>query len=116
MLNDVALEIIDGLDTEGTSDYLFVSSRTGARLTDISKVWGRIRNKAGMPDLRLHDLRHSYASFLANSGCNEFQIQQALNHASTITTRRYVHMSQESMQQAADAASDKITKALKANN
>ena len=115
MLNNVALEIIDGLDTEGTSDYLFISSRTGTRLTDISKVWGRIRKEAGMPDLRLHDLRHSYASFLANSGCNEFQIQQALNHASTITTRRYVHMTQESMQKASDAASEKISQALKAN-
>ena len=75
----------------------------------------RVRNETGMPDLRLHDLRHSYAPFLAKSRCNEFQVQQALNHASTVTTRRYVHMSQESMQKAADTASDKISQALKAN-
>jgi integrase len=85
-------------------------------MTDISKVWSRIRNKAGIPDVRLHDLRHSYASFLANSGCNEFQIQEALGHASTVTTRRYVHMSKESMQKAAGAASDRINAALKANS
>jgi integrase len=115
-LNKVALDILDNLDTAGKSDYLFVSSRTGDRMTDISKVWGRIRNLAGMPDLRLHDLRHSYASFLANSGCNEFQIQEALGHASTVTTRRYVHMSQEAMQKAAGAASDRITEALKSND
>jgi integrase len=115
-LNDVALGILDELDTESKSEYLFTSSRTGDRLTDISKVWGRIRSKAGIPDVRLHDLRHSYASFLANSGCNEFQIQQALGHASTVTTRRYVHMSQEVMQQAAGAAADRINAALKANN
>jgi integrase len=115
-LNDVALGILDKLDTEGKSKYLFTSSRTGGRMTDISKVWSRIRNKAGIPDVRLHDLRHSYASFLANSGCNEFQIQQALGHASTVTTRRYVHMSKESMQKAAGAASDRINAALKANS
>jgi integrase len=115
-LNDVALGILDELDTQGKSDYLFTSSRTGDRLTDISKVWGRIRKEAGIPDVRLHDLRHSYASYLANSGCNEFQIQQALGHASTVTTRRYVHMSQEAMQQAAGAAADRNNAALKANN
>jgi integrase len=115
-LNDVALGILDKLDTEGQSEYLFISSRTAGRMTDISKVWSRIRNKAGIPDVRLHDLRHSYASFLANSGCNEFQIQEALGHASTVTTRRYVHMSKESMQKAAGAASDRINAALKANS
>jgi integrase len=115
-LNDVALGILDKLDTEGQSEYLFISSRTADRMTDISKVWSRIRNKAGIPDVRLHDLRHSYASFLANSGCNEFQIQEALGHASTVTTRRYVHMSKESMQKAAGAASDRINAALKANS
>jgi integrase len=89
-LNDVALEILDKLDTESKSEYLFTSSRTGDRLTDISKVWGRIRNKAGIPDVRLHDLRHSYASFLANSGCKEFQIQQALGHAFILSPTRNI--------------------------
>jgi integrase len=115
VLNDVALGILDKLGTEGKSEYLFLSSQTGGRMTTISKVWNRIRNEAGMPDLRLHDLRHSHASYLANAGCSEFQIMEALNHRSTATTRRYVHMSKESMQKAASAASDKITEALKAN-
>jgi integrase len=112
-LNDIALGILDRLKANGKSEYLFVSSRTGQRMKSISKVWGRIRREAGIPDCRLHDLRHSYASYLANAGCNEFQIQQALGHASTVTTRRYVHMSQESMQKAAGAASDRITAAIR---
>ena len=82
-------------------------------MTEVSKVWDRIRRKAGMPNLRLHDLRHSYASFLANAGCNEFQIMQALGHASTVTTRRYVHLSNEAMQKAAGVASERITDAIR---
>ena len=112
-LNDIALDVLDSLGTEGRSDYLFVSSRTGGRMTEVSKVWDRIRRKAGMPNLRLHDLRHSYASFLANAGCNEFQIMQALGHASTVTTRRYVHLSNEAMQKAAGVASERITDAIR---
>lgn len=111
-LNDISLKVLDSLGTEGQSEYLFVSSRTGGRLTEISKVWDRIRRKAEMPELRIHDLRHSYASFLANAGCNEFQIMQALGHASSGTTKRYIHLSNEAMQKAAGVASDRITEAL----
>lgn len=113
VLNQVALDVINSLGTKGKSEYLFISSRSGERMTTISKVWDRIRRSAGLPNLRLHDLRHSYASFLANAGCNEFQIMQALGHASTVTTRRYVHLSNEAMQKAAGAASDRITEALR---
>lgn len=112
VLNQAALDVLDSLGTEGKHEYLFVSPRTGQRLTTVSKVWERIRRKAGMPKLRLHDLRHAYASFLANAGFSEFQIMQALGHASTVTTRRYVHLSNESMRRAAGAASDRITEAL----
>lgn len=115
VLNEVAMDILDNLSTEGEFRHLFINSRTGKPYTTISKSWAKIRNEAEIPDCRLHDLRHSFASYLANAGCNEFQIMEALNHRSSVTTRRYVHMSQESMQKAASAASDKITEALQAN-
>jgi len=67
-LNDTALDIINRLDTEGKFDHLFINMRTGLPYTTIAKVWSRLRNKAGLPKLRIHDLRHMYASFLVNSG------------------------------------------------
>ena len=60
-LNDSAIDIIQQLDTKGSFDHLFVNKVTGKPYTTIMKVWTRLRNKAGLPHLRLHDLRHSYA-------------------------------------------------------
>jgi len=93
------------LKTEGKSEYLFVSSTTGERMKYIHKVWHRLRAKAGLPDLRVHDLRHQYASFLVNSGRTLYEVQQILGHSNPAVTQRYAHLSTKSLQEAADSAS-----------
>jgi len=77
-LNDTALDILDVLDTD---DYLFINRRTGKPYTTIHKVWERLRNEAGLPHLRIHDLRHQYASFLVNAGRTLYEVQQILGHS-----------------------------------
>ena len=67
-LNDSALEILNQLDTDDKLDYLFINRKTKMPYTTITKLSSRLRNKAGLPHLRLHDLRHQFASFLVNSG------------------------------------------------
>ena len=67
-LNDYALEVIGQLDTEDKFEHLFVNRQTGKPYGTIMKVWSRLRSLAGLPHLRIHDLRHQYASFLVNSG------------------------------------------------
>jgi integrase len=72
-LNDSAIEVLNSLDRGEGADPLFVSSRGRKRharkaFTTIAKQWDRIRKAAGLPHLRLHDLRHSFASFLVNDG------------------------------------------------
>ena len=104
-LNQSALEILDDLRTEGRSEYLFVSSTTGERMKYIHKVWHRLRDKAGLPDLRIHDLRHQYASFLVNSGRTLYEVQQILGHSNPVVTQRYAHLSTKALQEAADSAS-----------
>ena len=104
-LNDSAIDILNQLDTEGTFDYLFVNRQTGKPYTTIHKVWDRLRQKAALPHLRLHDLRHQFASFLVNSGRTLFEVQQILGHSDPKVTMRYSHLSSKSLQDAANSAS-----------
>jgi len=104
-LNDSALEVLAQLDTEGKFDYLFVNVETGKPYANINKVWIRLRKKAGLPHLRIHDLRHQYASFLVNSGRTLYEVQSILGHSDAKVTQRYAHLSTKSLQEAANTAS-----------
>jgi integrase len=114
-LNDSALEVLAELDTAGKFDHLFVNERTGAPYTTVMKVWSRLRSKAGVPDLRIHDLRHQYASFLVNSGRSLYEVQQILGHSDPSVTQRYAHLSTRSLQEAANSASVAIKGRAPAN-
>ena len=78
------------------------------------KVWTSLRNKAGLPHLRIHDLRHSFASFLVNSGRTLYEVQQILGHSQSIVTERYAHLSTKTLQNASDCASVMIRGAMQA--
>lgn len=104
-LNDSALDVLKQLDTEGSFAHLFVNLQTGESYTTIHKVWGRLRKKAGLPHLRIHDLRHQYASFLVNSGRTIYEVQQILGHSDPKVTQRYSHLSTKTLQDAANSAS-----------
>lgn len=104
-LNDSAIGTVNELDTKDEFQHLFVNRQTGLPYTTVMKVWVRLRTKAGLPHLRLHDLRHMYASFLVNNGRTLYEVQQILGHSQPIVTQRYAHLSSKSLQQAADSAS-----------
>jgi site-specific recombinase XerD len=104
-LNDSALDVIAELGTEGAFDYLFINRQTGQPYSTIAKTWSRLRAEAGVPFLRIHDLRHMYASFLVNSGRTLYEVQQILGHSDPSVTQRYAHLSTESLQAAANSAS-----------
>lgn len=104
-LNDAALEVLGQLGTEGKYDNLFINTKTKKPLVNVYKVWGRLRAQAGMEWLRIHDLRHSYASFLVNSGRTLYEVQQILGHSDAKVTERYAHLSSKTLQDAANTAS-----------
>ncbi len=114
-LNDAAIAVLDELKSEDTSEWLFTSRRGGGtqRMTTISKVYQKIRNDAGLPWLRIHDLRHNFASMLVNSGRTLYEVQQILGHSDSKVTERYAHLSTESLQQAANSVGAYLDKALK---
>lgn len=111
-LNDSALDIISQLDTEAEFEYLFVNRVTGNPYTNIHKAWGKIREQAGMRTIRIHDLRHMYASFLVNSGRTLYEVQQILGHSTSKVTERYSHLSSATLQAAANSASVMINAAM----
>lgn len=107
-LNSSAIEVLDLLGTEGKSDYLFINLQTKERLTAVNKVWGRLRRKAGLPHLRLHDLRHQFASFLVNAGHTIYEVQKILGHSDTKVTERYAHLSLRTLEKASNSASNAL--------
>ncbi len=104
-LNDSALDVLSQLDTDGKFDHLFINKQTGQPYTTIMKVWTRLREKAELPHLRIHDLRHMFASFLVNSGRSLYEVQQLLGHSDAKVTARYAHLSSKTLQEAANSAS-----------
>ncbi|WP_050775254.1 site-specific integrase [Desulfonatronospira thiodismutans] len=90
------------------SDYVFPNPDTGLPMKHMHGTWDRIRLKAGLPDVRIHDLRHSYASFLVNSGRSLYEVQKLLGHADISTTQRYAHLTKDTLQEATEIVSKLI--------
>jgi len=107
-LNDSAIEVLNQLGTRDAGGRLFIGRR-GEPLTTIAKQWDRIRKAAGLPHLRLHDLRHSFASFLVNDGRTLYEVQAILGHSTSKVTERYAHLSTATLQAASSSASAKLT-------
>jgi integrase len=88
--------------------YLFPARRTPHRL-DLDDAWGALRKAAKLGDLRLHDLRHTYASILASAGQSLPVIGALLGHASPTTTARYAHLFSDPLRAATERAAAVIT-------
>jgi len=88
-----------------------IRSRTGRRLTSLNKTWERIRVMAGIPDVRLHDLRHSFASDALMGGVPLAIIGKILGHRQPTTTQRYTHLSDRVVRDAIEQTSNRITDA-----
>ena len=109
-LNDSALWVLGQLESQGQSQYLFPSPVTGKPYTAITRAWYRLRKKAGV-NIRIHDLRHTFASFLVSRGRSLFEVQQILGHSDPKVTMRYAHLSAKALQEAANAGSMIVKKA-----
>ncbi len=115
-INDSALSILHKLGTEGKYEHLFINFKTGTRLKSIHTGWKTLREKAGLPHLRLHDLRHQYASMLVNDGRTLYEVSQLLHHSSMAVTQRYAHLSTKTLQEASQSASLCLDAAMAANS
>ncbi len=86
----------------------FANPSTGKPFVSIFCAWNTARTKAGLPEVRIHDLRHSFASFLINNGRSLYEVQKILGHTQVKTTQRYSHLAQETLLSAVNVAVDAL--------
>ena len=72
--------------------YVITGTAEGAHLTDLQKPWRRVRKAAGLGDVRIHDLRHSFASQAAMQGIPLPVVARLLGYAQVQMTLRYAHV------------------------
>src|SRR5262249_40608430 len=108
-----ALEMLKSLPREESNTYVLPGKRTGKRLVGIQRPWQRIRKAAKLPGVRLHDLRHSFASVAVAAGDSLFLIGKMLGHRQAQTTERYAHIRTDPVLGVADRTARKIALAMK---
>jgi integrase len=96
-----ALDVLADLPRLSGNPYIFWGDREGRPLTNIKDPWCRIRALAALPGLRLHDLRHTFASVAAANGDSLLLIGQMLGHRQASTTQRYAHLFSDEVKAAA---------------
>jgi len=112
LLNTQARALLDGIETDNRSGLVFSAPRDETRPINLSVFWGQIRRRAALPDVRLHDLRHSYASIAIADGISLMHIGALLGHALPETTARYAHLSDDIVADAAARVSGSIARCL----
>jgi integrase len=115
-LAPVALEILSKLDQLEGNPYVIIGKIEGSHLINLHKPWFRIRKLAGLDDVRMHDLRHSFASIGAASGLSLPIIGALLGHTQAQTTARYAHLIGDPLREAASVIGTSLEKAMKNKN
>ena len=95
---------IDVLKRIGPCDVGSLFTRNGEVIRSIKGTWESSRAKAGLPDVRFHDLRHTFGQNLMDATGNLSLVQDALHHASSTTTRRYARRRRSHIREAANLA------------
>lgn len=107
-LNPVAISILDSIPEIEGNPYYFVGRFKGTCITEMYKPWSKIREYAKLEHFRLHDLRHSFASFAADKGATGKTVGALLGHASVETTKIYIHLFNDRAKQASATTAEHI--------
>lgn len=112
-LSKPALKILRNLPRFEENPYILPGQRRGQHLVNISKPWLRIRLAAGVKDVRIHDLRRTVGSWMAQSGSSLHLIGKVLNHSNTSTTAIYARFGQDHVRDALEAHGMKLLRVAK---
>ncbi len=101
-LNAPALEILNTIARQDGNPHVIVGAKPGTHLVNLKKPWHRIREAAGIEDVRLHDLRHSFASVAVGLGEGLPIVGKLLGHTQPQTTQRYAHLAADPVRTATE--------------
>ena len=108
VLNGPAPAILQSIPRMEGNPHIFVGAKPGGPLTNIDRNWRRIREEAGIEDVRLHDLRRTTGSWLSQAGIELNTIKDALRHASLSTTLTYARLGADPARAAMEAHGRKV--------
>ena len=107
-LTPAVARVFDGLSRTPGNQWVFPGRKKGARLVNLNDSWDRVRKHAGLEDVRLHDLRHSFASRALALGEGLPMIGDLLGHRMVTTTARYAHLARDSVRHATANVGDDL--------
>jgi len=111
-LNSGALQILTDTPRTEVSPFVFPARRSDGYYQGTPKVWKIIREMAGIEDVRLHDLRHSFASVAVSGGASLPIIGALLGHLDSATTQRYAHLQDDPLKAATESIGSKLAASL----
>jgi integrase len=103
-----ALELLSELPRFKNNGFVLPGKKKDSHFIGLNKPWLRVRKLAGMPDLRLHDLRHAYASLAVANNESLYVVGAVLGHRHASTTQRYAHLASDPVTQLADRNAARI--------
>ncbi len=112
LLESPALDVLNAVPRIEGNPFVICGEKAGRHLVDLEKPWRRIRKAAKFDDVRLHDLRHSFASVAASGGQSLVVIGKMLGHSQPATTARYAHLADDPVRAASDAVGRHIAAAM----
>ena len=111
-LSQEAADVLAAIPRVPHNPWVIPGTRPGQRLSSIFEPWRRVRARAGLDDVRIHDLRHSYASRALALGESLPVIAKLLGHAQIQTTARYTHLTRDAVKDAATRVANDIAQDL----
>ena len=111
-LPHAARAVLDALPRSADNPYVIEGKLPGRYATDLQAPWRRSRARAGLPDVRIHDLRHTYASNAVSSGMPIQMVGRLLGHTQLQTTMRYAHLADDPVRRAAEENAARLNSAL----
>lgn len=115
-LPSAALAILSEVPRVEGAEFVFPAASGDGHFQGIGKIWRKVRHAANLDDVRLHDLRHTFASFGAAGGLSLPLIGALLGHSQAQTTQRYAHLADEPVQRAADQVGRALAAAMEPNS